>query len=148
MHDQDVALVPTFAVVDQILSPEGMDLDPATEHRVDGVHERMASALRISRAAGLRIGLGSDLIGPHQRRRGEEPRLRSELESPMQALVSATSVNANILGVEELVGMVRVGMQADMVAWQNDPLEDAKAFADPEMAVLVVKNGRVVKDIR
>jgi imidazolonepropionase-like amidohydrolase len=148
MHDQDVALVPTFAVVDQILSPEGMDLDPATEHRVDGVHERMASALRISRAAGLRIGLGSDLIGPHQRRRGEELRLRSELESPMQALVSATSVNANILGVEELVGMVRVGMQADMVAWQNDPLEDAKAFADPEMAVLVVKNGRVVKDIR
>lgn len=148
MHEYDVAVVPTFAVIEQILSPEGMDLDPSTVHRVAGVRERMASALRISRAAGLRIGLGSDLIGPHQQRRGEELRLRSELESPMQALVSATSVNANILGVEELVGMVRVGMQADMVAWQNDPLQDAKAFADPEMAVLVVKNGHVVKDIR
>ena len=148
MHEYDVAVVPTFAVIEQILSPEGMDLDPSTVHRVAGVRERMASALRISRAAGLRIGLGSDLIGPHQQRRGEELRLRSELESPMQALVSATSVNANILGVEELVGMVRVGIQADMVAWQNDPLQDAKAFADPEMAVLVVKNGHVVKDIR
>jgi len=148
MHEHDVAVVPTFAVIEQILSPQGMDVDPSAVHRVAGVRDRMASALRISRAAGLRIGLGSDLIGPHQQRRGEELRLRSELESPMQALVSATSVNAKILGLEDLVGMVRVGMQADMVAWQSDPLDDAKAFADPEMAVLVVKNGHVVKDIR
>lgn len=148
MHEHDVALVPTFAVIDQLLSGEGMDVDPSTVHRVAGVHDRMASALRIARAAGLRIGLGSDLIGPNQQRRGEELRLRSELESPMQALISATSVNANILGVGEVVGMVRLGMQADLVVWQNDPLENAKAFADPEMAVLVVKSGAVVKDIR
>jgi imidazolonepropionase-like amidohydrolase len=36
-------------------------------------------------------------------------------------------------------------MQADLVAWQRDPLEDAKVFADPDMAALVVKAGRVVK---
>ena len=66
----------------------------------------------------------------------------------MAALVSATSVNADILGVGEVVGTLRVGMQADLVAWQNDPLEDAKVFADPEMAVLVVKSGQVVKDVR
>ncbi len=148
LREHDVALVPTFAVIDQIVHAEGMDLDPSTAHRIAGVRDRMASALRISRAAGLRIGSGSDLIGPHQQRRGEELRLRSELESPMQALVSATSVNADILGLAESVGTVRVGMQADLVAWQNDPLEDAKAFADPEMAVLVVKNGEVVKDVR
>ena len=105
----------------------------------------MASALAVSRAAGLRIGLGSDLIGPHQQRRGEELRLRAELESPMHALVSATSVNADILGIGESVGTIRVGMQADMVAWQQDPLHDAKVFADPDMAVLVVKAGHVVK---
>jgi imidazolonepropionase-like amidohydrolase len=66
----------------------------------------------------------------------------------MRALVSATSVNADILGIGRAVGLIRVGMQADMVAWQNDPLQDAKAFANPEMAALVVKGGRVVKDIR
>lgn len=109
----------------------------------------MASALAVSRAAGLRIGLGSDLIGPHQQRRGEELHLRAELESPMHALVSATSVNADILGIGESVGTIRVGMQADMVAWQQDPLRDAKVFADPDMAVLVVKSGNIVKgDVR
>ena len=148
MREHDVALVPTFAVLDQIVAGDGMDLDPATRDRVAGVHESMASALKISRAAGLRIGLGSDLIGPNQQRRGEELRLRAELESPMQALVSATRVNADILGIAETVGLIQVGMRADLVAWQRDPLEDAQAFANPEMAALVVKGGRVVKDIR
>ena len=145
MRDRDVSLVPTFAVVEQLMDTESMDVDPATRDRLVGVRDRMASALEISRAAGLRIGLGSDLIGPHQQRRGEELRLRAELESPMQALVSATSVNADILGLGETVGVIRVGMQADLVAWQADPLEDAKVFAEPDMAVLVVKGGRIVK---
>ena len=148
MREQDVALVPTFAVIDQLADTDGMDLDPVVLQRAAGVRERMVSALRIAREAGLRIGSGSDLIGPHQSRRGEELRLRAELESPMQALVSATSVNANILGVDEAVGLIRVGMQADMVAWQSDPLDDAKVFGEPDMAALVVKNGQVVKDIR
>jgi imidazolonepropionase-like amidohydrolase len=145
MREHDVALVPTFAVVEQLTDTESMDLDPAIRDRAAGVRQRMASALEVSRAAGLRIGLGSDLIGPHQQRRGEELRLRAELESPMHALVSATSVNADILGIGETVGTIRVGMQADMVAWQQDPLRDAKVFADPDMAVLVVKSGHVVK---
>jgi imidazolonepropionase-like amidohydrolase len=145
MREHDVALVPTFAVVEQLMDTESMDLDTATRDRVAGVRQRMASALEISRAAGLRIGLGSDLIGPHQRRRGEELRLRAELESPMHALVSATSVNAGILGLGETVGTIRAGMRADLVAWHQDPLQDAKVFADPDLAVLVVKDGRVVK---
>jgi imidazolonepropionase-like amidohydrolase len=149
MREHDVALVPTFAVVDALMADvEGADLDPSTRDKLTGVGERMASALQVSRTAGLRIGLGSDLIGPDQQRRGEELRLRAELESPMQALVSATSVNADILGIGESVGMIRVGMRADLVAWQRDPLQDAKVFADPDLAVLVVKAGEIVKDLR
>jgi imidazolonepropionase-like amidohydrolase len=124
------------------------DVNPVTASRAAGIRERMEAALAIARASGLRIGLGSDLIGPNQQRRGEELRVRSELESPMQALVSATSVNADILGVGDTVGTVRVGMRADLAVWQRDPLEDPSVFANPEMAVLVVKSGSTVKDIR
>jgi imidazolonepropionase-like amidohydrolase len=148
MRERDVALVPTFAVVETLLNGQGMDVHADATARVAGVRDRMATALRISRAAGLRIGSGSDLIGPNQVRRGEELRIRAELESPMEALVSATSANANILGIDDTVGTVQVGMQADLVAWQNDPLENAKVFAEPDLAVLVVKGGQVVKDLR
>ncbi len=145
MRDNDVALVPTFAVVDQIMDPGSLDVDPSTRDRLAGARRRMANALEISRAAGVRIGLGSDLLGPEQYRRGEELRLRAELESPMQALVSATRVNADILGIGDTVGMLRVGMAADMVAWERNPLDDARIFADPDMAAFVVKAGRIMK---
>jgi imidazolonepropionase-like amidohydrolase len=148
MHERDVALVPTFAVVDSLTDAESMDLDPAVRDKAAGVKQQMAAALEVARAARLRIGLGSDLIGPHQQRRGEELRLRAELESPMQALVSATSVNAGILGIGDSVGSIAVGMRADLVAWQRDPLQDAKQFADPDTAVLVVKAGQILKDTR
>lgn len=148
MREHDVALVPTFAVVDALMDTDSMELEPGTRDKLTGVRQRMASALATSRAAGLRIGLGSDLIGPDQQRRGEELRLRAELESPMQALVSATSVNADILGIGGTVGLIQVGMRADLVAWERDPLQDAKVFADPHMAALVVKAGQIVKEIR
>lgn len=145
MKEHDVALVPTFAVIEQLMEVESMDLDDATRDRVGGLRHRMADALKTARAAGVRIGLGSDLIGPHQQRRGEELRLRAELEDPMLALVSATRVNADILGLGETVGTIRVGMRADLVAWRQDPLQDASVFADPEMVALVVKAGRTMK---
>jgi imidazolonepropionase-like amidohydrolase len=135
----------TFAVIEQLMDTESMDLDAAARERVSGVRERMAAALGIARAAGVRVGLGTDLIGPHQQRRGEELRLRAELESPMQALVSATRVNADIVGLGATVGTIGVGMRADLVAWRQDPLQDATVFADPDMAALVVKAGRIVK---
>ena len=74
-----------------------------------------------------------------------ELRLRAELESPVRALVSATSVDADILGPGGTVGTVRVGMRADMVARRRDPLQDAAVFADPDTAVLVVRDGRTTK---
>ncbi len=145
MREHDVALVPTFAVIDQIMDPGSLDVDPSTRERIAGARRRMATALRISREAGVRIGLGSDLLGAGQHRRGEELRLRAELESPMQALVSATSVNADILGIGETVGMIRVGMAADLVAWKRNPLDDARIFAEPDMVAFVVKAGRIMK---
>lgn len=145
MREHDVALIPTFAVIEQLSDTEGMGLESGARDRIAGVRERMASALTLATEAGLRVGLGSDLIGPNQRRRGEELRLRAELQTPMQALVSATSINAEILGLKESVGMIGEGMLADLVVWQRDPLQNANNFADPDMAAIVIKAGRIVK---
>ncbi|USX49979.1 amidohydrolase family protein [Lentzea sp. HUAS12] len=148
MAERGVALVPTFAVVEQLLhDTAGTGLGEETRGRVLGVRERMATALAVAKVAGVRIGLGSDLIGPAQARRGEELRLRAGLESPMDALVAATKTNAEILGLTD-VGVIAPGRQADFVLWNGNPLEDPALFADPANAVLVVQAGRVVKDLR
>ncbi|MDP9183953.1 MAG: amidohydrolase family protein [Actinomycetota bacterium] len=149
MAERAVALVPTFAVVEQLLhDAAGAGLGESTRERVAGVRERMTQALLVAKDAGLRIGLGSDLIGPAQSRRGEELRLRAELETPMDALVAATKTNAEILGLSGEVGVIEQGKQADLVLWNGNPLEDPKLFSDPANAVVVVQAGRIVKDLR
>lgn len=148
MAARGVALVPTFAVVERLLhDPAAAGLDESARDRVAGVRERMARALAVAKEAGVRIGLGSDLIGPAQDRRGEELGLRAQLETPMDALVAATKTNAEIIGLAE-VGVIAPGKQADLVLWNGNPLEDPNIFADPANAVLVVQAGRVVKDLR
>ncbi|MFD2470686.1 metal-dependent hydrolase family protein [Amycolatopsis silviterrae] len=149
MAARGVALVPTFAVVEQLLhDTAGAGLGESTRDRVLGVRERMAEALAVAEAAGVRIGLGSDLIGPAQNRRGEELRLRAVLQTPMEALVAATKTNAEILGLADQVGVLAPGRQADLVLWNGNPLENPKIFADPANAIVVVKAGRIVKDLR
>ncbi|MBN6037758.1 amidohydrolase family protein [Amycolatopsis sp. 195334CR] len=149
MATHEVALVPTFAVVEQLLhDTAGAGLGESTRDRVLGVRERMTEALAAAKEAGVRIGLGSDLIGPAQHRRGEELKLRAALETPMEALVAATKTNAEILGLADEVGTIAPGMRADLVLWNGNPLEDPELFADPTNAVLVLQDGRIVKDLR
>ncbi|WP_189155646.1 metal-dependent hydrolase family protein [Lentzea pudingi] len=148
MAARGVALVPTFAVVERLLhDPAAAGLNESVRARVTGVRERMARALAVARDAGVRIGLGSDLIGPAQDRRGEELALRAQLETPMDALVAATKTNAEILGLDE-IGAIAPGMKADLVLWNGNPLNDPELFANPANAVLVMQAGRVVKDLR
>jgi imidazolonepropionase-like amidohydrolase len=66
----------------------------------------------------------------------------------MDALVAATRVNADILGIGDETGTIQVGKRADIAAFAADPLSDPHVFADPRQVPLVLKAGRVVKDMR
>jgi imidazolonepropionase-like amidohydrolase len=66
----------------------------------------------------------------------------------MDALIAATRVNADILGIAHETGTIEVGKQADLAAFAADPLSDPQVFADPGEVVLVLKSGVVVKDTR
>ncbi|MEV0264834.1 amidohydrolase family protein [Streptomyces sp. NPDC050617] len=149
MAARGVALVPTFAVVEQLLhDTAGAGLAESTRDRAEGARERMAEALAVAKHAGVRVGLGSDLIGPAQDRRGRELTLRAALESPMEALVAATRTNAEILGLSGQAGVIAPGARADLVLWNGNPLEDPELFSNPADAVLVIQAGRIVKDLR
>lgn len=95
-------------------------------------------------AAGLRIGFGTDsAVIPHGQN-ARELAVRVRLgESPMAALVSATRLNAEILGWSERIGTLAPGKLADLVAVDGDPLADIRAM---ERVVWVMKGGAVERD--
>jgi imidazolonepropionase-like amidohydrolase len=60
----------------------------------------------------------------------------------MAAIVSATSLNAEIIGWQDRVGTVEAGKFADLVAVAGDPLRD---IGELERVRFVMKGGLVVK---
>ena len=144
-----VSLVPTLSIA-KVLE-ENFDqhgLPPQIRERVGDTMQGMTDGLLAARAAGVPVGSGSDLIGPKQNRRGLEIALKAEILGAMEAIVSATSVNASIMRVADKIGSVETGKLADLVAVDFDPLTEPELFDRPERVVLVVKNGRIVKDTR
>lgn len=144
-----VAHVPTFAVVEQLIrNVEAVGLPAAIRDRAIVLRQGQIDGFRASREAGVKVGLGSDLIGPDQTGRSEELFIRAELETPLDALVAATRTNAEVLRIADQTGTLEVGKLADLVAWRTDPLESPKVFTERDQAALVMKSGVVMKDIR
>lgn len=54
---------------------------------------------------------------------------------------SATSLAAELLGVEDHTGRIAVGLDADLLIIERNPLEDVGAVHDP---LMIVNNGKVV----
>jgi len=63
--------------------------------------------------------------------------------TPAQALMSATSLTAELLGWEDSVGAIKPGMYADIIAVHGDPLDDISEMEDVDF---VMKGGVVHKN--
>jgi len=62
--------------------------------------------------------------------------------TPMQAIQSATSAAADLLGHSDKVGSIKAGKFADLIAVSGDPLQDVSVL---ERVEFVMKDGKVYK---
>ncbi|MDH5316332.1 MAG: amidohydrolase family protein, partial [Gemmatimonadota bacterium] len=94
---------------------------------------------------GLTVTYGTDAVAGAHGRNGEDLacRVNQSGESPMHAVMSATSVNARAMGLGDRVGTLAPGFEADLVAVAGDPGRDVAALAQVRF---VMKGGRVYRD--
>jgi imidazolonepropionase-like amidohydrolase len=93
--------------------------------------------------AGVKIAFGTDQgVAPHGDNGLEFVYMVEAGMPPMAAIKSATSVNAELLGMEKDLGTVEAGKLADLVAVPGDPLFDITAMTKVSF---VMKNGVVYK---
>jgi imidazolonepropionase-like amidohydrolase len=105
-------------------------------------------ALQTAIKLGVRIALGTDLY-PDEPDGGTTATVR-EAEyyvqagmTPLQAIQSATTQSACLLGIEQQVGKIEPGMLADIIAVGADPLIDIRALRSISF---VMKGGSVARD--
>jgi imidazolonepropionase-like amidohydrolase len=95
--------------------------------------------------AGVRFAMGSDAVytmfGENTRELGWFVQAGM---TPQQALATATTDGADLLGVGDRLGALRPGYMADIVAVEGDPLADIKVVI--EKVRWVMKGGEVVVD--
>ena len=67
-------------------------------------------------------------------------RVKDGGQDPMAAIISATSLGAEAIGLGNEIGAIAAGMQADIIAVDGDPTKDITALG---RVVFVMKAGRV-----
>jgi imidazolonepropionase-like amidohydrolase len=103
------------------------------------------AALQRARATpGLKIVWGTDAVAGAHGRNVEDLICRVEDggQPPMEAIISATSLGAQALGLGGEIGAVAPGLQADLIAVDGDPSKDITAL---RRVVFVMKGGRVYR---
>ena len=96
----------------------------------------------------MRIGSGSDLLGPFQNLKGREIARKAEIMGSMGAIVAATRTNAELMGISSSLGTIESGKKADLIIVDGNPLDDPSLFErGHETVVLVMKGGKIMKDI-
>ena len=98
-----------------------------------------------SRTKRLKLVFGTDAVAGAHGRNAEELvcRVRRGGQPAMEALVSATSLAAESLGLEREIGRIAVGYAADMIATDGDPSAEIEATLRVRF---VMRNGRVYRN--
>ncbi len=101
---------------------------------------------RASAVKDLKIVFGTDAVAGAHGHNAEEfiYRVREGGQRPMDAIVSATSLAAHSLNLQDRIGSIAPGMEADIIALDGNPLEDITAV---RRVVFVMKGGKIFKNL-
>jgi imidazolonepropionase-like amidohydrolase len=140
MVRQGTWLCPTMSVYYREWAPAGTPAGERDRKRV-AVH---GPSLQKALKAGVKIAFGTDVGGFSwsEPMAQEFARLTEFGMTPMQAIQSATSKAAEMLGMSRELGVLASGAYADIVAVAGDPLKDVKLL---ERVGFVMKDGKVYR---
>lgn len=94
---------------------------------------------------GLKVTYGTDAVAGAHGRNAEDLvcRVQKAGESPMHAIVAATSLNAESLGLGSRIGSLAAGYEADVIATDGDPTVDITGV---RRVSFVMKGGKVYRN--
>jgi imidazolonepropionase-like amidohydrolase len=147
--EKKATLVPTLSAPFNIMEKGEKSGIPAfIIEKTRKVKDAHVDSIKKAYKAGVAIASGADAGTPFN---GHGENLR-ELEllvriglSPMEAIVSATRVASETLGLGSRLGTIEPGKLADLIVVEGDPVKDIAVLQRKEQIVVVMKDGQFYK---
>ena len=140
-----IANLVTYFIMKEKAASFGMTADMLAKN--DIVLEGAVRSLEICKKAGVKVGYGSDLLGPLQVEQSREFIFRAEVLSPLEIIRQATTVGAEILRQEGKLGTVAPGAFADLILVDGNPLKKLELFLDQGAHLpMIMKGGKFHKN--
>jgi imidazolonepropionase-like amidohydrolase len=146
IKDAGAFLVPTMVTYEAIYR-EGKRYGIGDHQvaKIDLARQQSVQGLEYAYRAGCKIGSGSDLLGDMMTQRAVEFELKGQVMTPMEVLLSATKVNAELFRMQDRIGSVEPGKYADLLVVQGNPLKNLRVFQAQDNIKAIMKGGRLYK---
>lgn len=138
-------MVPTLMAFTGIRERLGKNIyTPTVEAKVRETLKSVGVAMKMARDLGVPIAFGTDAgVFDHGRNAQEFAQMvEYGTMTPAQAIATATTGAAKLLGLENEVGRIAPGFSADIIAVEGDPTRDVRTL---ESVKFVMVRGRVIE---
>lgn len=146
MRKQGTWYVPTISAGKWVGDLAELDdkLPPVVRPKAAAIGPQIQDTFGAAYKAGVKIAFGTDAgVSPHGAN-GKEFRFMAEAGMPVMETIQSATVNAaQLLRVADELGQIAPGFHADIVAFDNNPLEDVTVLERPNF---VMKAGSVFRN--
>jgi imidazolonepropionase-like amidohydrolase len=112
----------------------------------ESVRLRGLEALEVLARRGVKMGLGTDLLGDMHAFQSNELEIRARILGNFETIRQATAIGAEIVGMQGRLGVVAAGAYADLLVVDGDLLRDIGVLTGQgERIAAVMKHGAWVR---
>jgi imidazolonepropionase-like amidohydrolase len=148
MQSHRVYMVPTLsALATTAALRRGCGIPDSALDKAKAMTKRHQTSFRQAHRQGLLIAMGTDAGTPfnaHGDNAQELERMVAYGMSPMEAILTSTSAAARLIGIDDQVGTLARGKEADLVLIDGNPLRKIEVLRDRSRIVGVMKAGQFV----
>jgi imidazolonepropionase-like amidohydrolase len=144
-HRHGVYMVPTLsALATTAACRRGCGIPDSARDKAKAMTKRHQSSFKLAHRRGLPIAMGTDAGTPfnfHGDNAQELERMVALGMTPMEAIVAATAAAADLIGMQDRIGTIARGKEADLVLFDGNVLTHIDRLRDRRRIVGVMKAG-------